>query len=291
MMTADALARIRRFNRAVTLEVGALDASFMGRGRPLGIARTLAAISGEGTGVGELRAGLRLDSGQLSRTLRRLEAEGLVTTAPDPADRRQRIARLTDAGAAEVAEYDRLNDALAATMLARLSPDPEGLVAAMDRIALALSRDRIRVAPEDPDAPAARACLTAYLAVLYDRVPGIGAAHVPDPEAPAYRPPHGTFLLATCDGLPLACVSLKRIDAETGEVKRLWVDPAARGMGLARRMMAAVEDAGLDLGLTRLRLDTNGNLTEAIALYRKTGWADCPVFSGYPATHWFHRAL
>jgi GNAT superfamily N-acetyltransferase len=86
-------------------------------------------------------------------------------------------------------------------------------------------------------------------------------------------------------------VSLKRIDATTAEVKRLWVAPAARGRGLARRLMAAAEEAARNLGYTRLRLDTNENLPEAIALYRATGWAEVAAFTPFPATHWFAKTL
>jgi DNA-binding MarR family transcriptional regulator/ribosomal protein S18 acetylase RimI-like enzyme len=292
-MLTDPILRVRRFNRAVTARIGALDDSFLGRGRPLGPARVLWSIGADGREVADLRLALGLDSGLLSRILRRLEAEGLVTTGPSGSDRRRRVARLTPAGVAERAEYDRLNDALAADMLARMSVDPEAMVAAMDRIALALNRDQIAIAPADPETPEAVACLAAYRSTLADRIPGFRDAHVPlpDPEAAAYRPPVGTFLVAASDGLPVACVSLKTVSAGVGEVKRLWVDPAARGMGLARRMMQAVEDAARDFGMASLRLDTNENLPEAIALYRKSGWADCPPFTGAPATHWFTKAL
>ena len=106
--------RIRRFNRAVTVEVGALDASYLGRGRPLGAARVLCAVAKDGTDVTAIRDLLQLDKGLLSRLLKGLEDEGLVTLAPDPEDGRRRIARLTLDGAAEVARYDALSDGRAA---------------------------------------------------------------------------------------------------------------------------------------------------------------------------------
>ena len=71
-MSPDPIARIRRFNRAVTAEVGALDTSFLGRGRPLGSARVLWSIAPGGTDVADIRNMLRLDSGLLSRLLRGL---------------------------------------------------------------------------------------------------------------------------------------------------------------------------------------------------------------------------
>lgn len=151
----------------------------------------------------------------------------------------------------------------------------------------------VAIAPIDPSDPQARACLVAYFRLLADRIPGIRAAHVPDPDPDAdlYRPPNGAFLLARSDGHVLACVSLKPVDATTGEVKRLWVAPEARGLGLARRMMAAIEDQARALGMTRLRLDTNENLPEAIALYRKTGWCEVTPFTDFPATHWFAKDI
>lgn len=292
-MLLDPIARIRRFNRAVTRETGALDASFLGRGRPLGAARMLWSIGPQGTDVAEIRALLRLDSGHASRILRGLEREGLVTLSVSPDDRRGRIAHLTPAGLAEKAAYDRLNDALAARMLGARPGEAAAFLAAVDLIATTLNRDRILIAPADPETPAARACLAAYFALLADRIPGITAAHVPDPdpEAGHYRTPHGAFLVAWSDTAPLACVSVKTVDGTLGEVKRLWVAPDARGMGLARRMMTAIEDTARNLGLTRLRLDTNANLPEAIALYRATGWADAPPFTDFPATHWFAKDL
>ncbi len=292
-MDQNAVSRIRRFNRAITREAGALDTSFLGRGRPLGAARVLACVGPNGTDVADIRGILGLDSGLLSRFLRRLESEGLVTTEGAPTDRRRRTAHLTSDGLAERAEYDRLNDAFADRMLQRLSGSADEALATMDLIANRLNRDRITIAPIDPEAPVAKACLADYFALLSERVAGISAAHVPDPDPQAghYRPPVGTFLVAWSDGLPLGCVSLKTINTTTGEVKRLWIAPSARGMGLARRMMTAIEAEARTMGLTRLRLDTNAAQTAAITLYRTTGWQDAKPYSDFPATRWFEKRL
>lgn len=292
-MTDDPIARVRRFNRAVTATVGALDTSFLGRGRPLGAARLLWSIQAEGSDVVGLRAALKIDSGLLSRLLRGLEGEGLVITETAPHDRRHRVARLTPAGAAEKAEYDRLNDQLASKILRQAAPNQDQLLAAMDLISNTLTTGQTTITPVDPEDPAARTCLAAYFALLAERIPGITSSHVPipDPDAHQYRPPHGAFLLALCDGQPLACVSLKTHEGRTGEVKRLWVAPTARGQGLARRMMAAIETEARNLGLTRLILDTNSALVEAITLYRATGWRDTAPYTTFPADCWFEKAL
>lgn len=156
-----------------------------------------------------------------------------------------------------------------------------------------MSATQITIAHEDPESPDARACLRAYFALLADRIPGIDIAHVPDPdpEADRYRPPEGAFLMAFRDRLPVGCVSLKTLQPGLGEVKRLWVDPAARGLGLARRLMAAIEDEARTLGLTMLHLDSNAALTEAITFYERSGWTPIAAYTGFPATHWFGKPL
>src|SRR4029453_7555195 len=129
-MGDDAVARVRRFNRLVTQRVGALQDHYLARDRPLGAARLLWEIGegdrtdGGGCDVRALRASLDLDSGYLSRLLRGLEADGLVTVGPSNHDRRVRTARLTPSGAAERARLDRRSDALARSLLDPPPPPP-----------------------------------------------------------------------------------------------------------------------------------------------------------------------
>ncbi|MGY2048203.1 bifunctional helix-turn-helix transcriptional regulator/GNAT family N-acetyltransferase [Methylobacterium sp. JK268] len=281
-MSPDAIARFRRFSRAVTAEVGALDTSFLGRGRPLGAARVLNAIGHGHAEVAELRSYLRLDSGLASRLLRGLEEEGLVVTEPHPEDARRRVARLTEAGRREFEAYEALSDAQASAILGRYR-DPGPLLAAMDLIASALGQDRIRLEERDPRDEAARACLAAYYAELGRRFArGFDVSLSRDPEAADMIRPRGVFLVALSDGLPLGCVGLKGQGGEAGEIKRLWVSPEARGLGLARRLMEEAEAAARALGMRVLRLDTNSALPEAVQLYRRTGWVEIPRFNDDP---------
>ncbi|MCJ2067891.1 helix-turn-helix domain-containing GNAT family N-acetyltransferase [Methylobacterium sp. J-030] len=281
-MDSLATARFRRFARAVTAEVGALDSSFLGRGRPLGAARVLNAVGAGRTEVGEIRAYLGLDSGLMSRLLRSLEEEGLVATAPHPADARRRVASLTEAGRGEFEAYEALSDARAVALLERAS-HADDLLHAMDRVALVLGQEAIGIVEADPTREPARACLAAYYAELATRFPGgFDVALSFDPEAAAMVRPRGTFLLAVADGLPVGCVGLKGDGGPVAEIKRLWVDPAARGLGLARRLMRAAEAAARDLGIRTLRLDTNSALPEALALYRRSGWVEIDRFNDDP---------
>lgn len=274
--------RVRRFSRAVTTELGVLDTSFLGRGRPLGAARVLNAVGHGKNTIDAVRDHLGLDSGLMSRLLRSLEDEGLLVTEPDPADRRRRRLRLTEEGEKEFAAYEALSDAQATRMLAR-HPDRERLLAAFDMIATALGRDRIAIEERDPRDPQSRACLEAYYAELAARLErGFDVSLSRDPDAADMIRPRGVFLLAFSDGLPLGCVGLKGSGGPVAEIKRLWVSPDARGMGLARRLMTAAEDAALDLGIATLRLDTNSALPEAEALYRNSGWTEIDRFNDDP---------
>src|SRR5579872_631494 len=109
-MDAMAVQRVRRFNRTVAERIGALDDRFLGRARPIGEARTLWEVGPDGAEVRALRARLALDSGYLSRVLRSLEQQGLVTVGTSPHDRRVRRVQLTESGLAERSELDRRSD-------------------------------------------------------------------------------------------------------------------------------------------------------------------------------------
>src|SRR3954469_6146141 len=111
------VAQVRRFNRTVTQRVGALSDRFLSTARPLAVSRLLWEIGTEGGEVVTLRSRLGVDSGQMSRMLRSLESDGLVTVTPSDADGRVRVARLTKKGLAERAILDERSDELAASIL------------------------------------------------------------------------------------------------------------------------------------------------------------------------------
>lgn len=285
-MSLDPVARFRRFSRAVTSEVGALDTSFLGRGRPLGSARVLNAIGHGRTDIAEVRDYLGLDSGLMSRLLRGLEDEGLIETRPDAADGRRRIAALTAPGQREFEAYEEISNNRAQALLSR-HPHPEALLAAMDLIASALGRDRIAFEEVDPRSEPARYCLGEYYAELARRFEnGFEVSLSRDPDATDMIRPRGSFLVAFSDGLPIGCVGLKG-GADFAEAKRLWVAPSARGLGLAKRLMARIEDIARELGISIIRLDTNRALPEAVALYRNSGWTEIERYNDDPYPDFF----
>ncbi|WP_409189085.1 GNAT family N-acetyltransferase [Bradyrhizobium sp. RDM4] len=278
----DPVSRVRRFNRAVTTAVGALDNSFLGRGRPLGAARVLNAIGHGRSDVAEIRDYLGLDSGLMSRLLRGLEDEGLIETAAQEDDARRRVVHLTRAGRREFNAYEALSNTQADGFLGRHS-QREALLAAMDLVASALTQDRIALDETDPRSDAARYCLGEYYAELGRRFKqGFDVSLSRDPDAKDMRRPRGTFVVAMSDTLPIGCVGLKGTDHGYAEIKRLWVAPAARGLRLGRRLMETAENAARELGIGLLRLDTNSALAEAGQLYRRSGWREIPRFNDDP---------
>ncbi|WP_046767784.1 bifunctional helix-turn-helix transcriptional regulator/GNAT family N-acetyltransferase [Jiangella alkaliphila] len=287
------VARVRRFNRLVTQQVGALNDRFLARDRPLGESRLLWEI-GDGRDVRALRTSLDLDSGYVSRLLRSLEAAGLVTTEPSAADRRVRLARLTEAGWAERRLLDERSDELAAELLSTL-PDRQRarLVAAMGEVERLLTAATVHLAPADPEEPAAQHCLRAYAAELDARFDGgFDPARSIRADAADLRPPAGLVLVATLHGAPVGCGALKLHGAEPAELKRMWVDETARGLGLGRRLLAELERRAAEYGAPAVRLETNQALTEAIALYRSAGYAEVAAFNAEPyAHHWFEKSL
>jgi DNA-binding MarR family transcriptional regulator/GNAT superfamily N-acetyltransferase len=293
-MEQEMVGRVRSFNRAVTQRVGALDDAFLSRGRPLGQARVLWEIGPDGSDVRALRSRLDLDSGYLSRLLRSLEAGGLVAVEPSPADRRVRIARLTDRGVIERAELDRLSDDAAAEILRPLSSGQRSrLVAAMAEVERLLAASAVRIAGCDPRRPEARFCLQAYFGELSRRFDsGFDPARSISAEDDELTPPAGLLIVATLHGEPVGCGALKFHDGAPAEIKRMWVAPAARGIGLGRRLLADLEERAARSGAGRVRLETNGALAEAIALYRSAGYHEVPAFSDEPyAHHWFEKRL
>jgi ribosomal protein S18 acetylase RimI-like enzyme len=218
----------------------------------------------------------------MSRLLRSLEDEGLIETHAHEDDARRRVASLTRAGKREFAAYEAMSNTQAEGFLARNS-QREALLAAMDLIASALTRDRIALTEMDPRSDEARYCLDEYYAELGRRFKqGFDVSLSRDPDAKDMRRPRGSFIVAMSDALPIGCVGLKGTDHGYAEIKRLWVAPSARGLGLGRRLMDTAEEAARSLGITLLRLDTNSALPEAGQLYRATGWREIPRFNDDP---------
>ncbi len=96
-----------------------------------------------------------------------------------------------------------------------------------------------------------------------------------------FAAPGGTFLVGLLDGEAVATGGWRRIDARTVEIKRMYVVPGARGLGLARRMLAALESSAVAAGADSVRLNTGAKQPEAVALYESSGYRPTPGFGHY----------
>ncbi|MFG1816386.1 GNAT family N-acetyltransferase [Kribbella sp. NPDC049174] len=104
--------------------------------------------------------------------------------------------------------------------------------------------------------------------------------------------PAGLLLVATLHSEPVGCGPLKLHGEEPAEIKRMWVSPEARGLGLGRRLLAELEREVAARGASVGRLETNRSLVEAIGLYRAAGYTEVPAFNTEPyAHHWFEKSL
>jgi DNA-binding MarR family transcriptional regulator/GNAT superfamily N-acetyltransferase len=291
---ANSIAQVRSFNRTVAERIGALDSRFLGRGRPMGESRTLWEIGPEGADIRELRARLALDSGYTSRVLRSLERQGLVSVGASLIDRRVRRVELTPKGRAERDQLDRLSDEAAARILEPLGEGArDRLVAAMRDVERLLRATMVRIAVEDPTSQDARWCIAQYFAELDARFEGgFDPALSISADAAELTLPAGALILARLEGRPVGCGAIKFHEGAPAELKRMWVAPEARGLGLGRRLLAELERLGSDRGATALRLETNAGLREAIALYRDSGFVEVPAFNDEPYAHyWFEKRL
>jgi DNA-binding MarR family transcriptional regulator/GNAT superfamily N-acetyltransferase len=289
-----AIDAVRSFNRAVTQRIGALHDHDLARDRPLGEARVLWEIGDDGCDVRVLRSRLGLDSGYLSRLLRSLEGAGLVSVTASDDDRRVRTARPTRRGRNERALLDRRSDDLARSMLEVLGErDRERLVAAMAEVERLVTATLVTFDVVDPATSEARHCLHEYFVELDGRFEtGFDPARSIPADADDMRPPAGLFVVARLHGDAIGCGALKLHGTAATELKRMWVAPAARGLGVGRRILRELVAHAAAAGSRVVRLETNRALREAVALYRSAGYREVAAFNDEPyADHWFEKHL
>lgn len=291
-MEREAVKRVRAFSRLLAERTGTITDSFLGRGRPMGESRVLWEI-GHGVDLRDLRARLGLDSGYVSRVLRSLTRQRLITVKPGAQDRRVRRVTLTSSGRKEVRAIDRLSDDVARKILAPLDAAQRAkLVDAMQAVQNILEASAVTIALEDPRDADARWCLEQYFAELRVRFEE-GFDPVRDPVDDAeMRPPGGVLAIARLHERPVGCAALRFHPKAPPEVKRMWVAPHARGLGIAKRLLGALEDYARKAGAKSVQLETNRALKEAIALYRSMGYREVPPFNDVPyAHHWFEKEV
>lgn len=151
----------------------------------------------------------------------------------------------------------------------------------------------VTIAQEDAEGPLAAGLLHSYYEELAARFPAgfdlEGSLEAPVSE---FMAPGGVFLVARIDDKPVGCGAVRKLDPTTGEIKRMWVDPAARRLGVGRGLLGALEDAATAFGYASVRLDTSAHLPEALALYRSLGYHEIEAYNdNQHASHWLEKNL
>ena len=283
------IAAMRRFNRFHTALVGALEEGFHASPLSLPQARVLheigAAPAGAPVASAEISRELRMDPGQLSRILTALCADGLTERSPDRRDARRMTLALTAAGWAMHARLTEAADARVGALLARLSPHGQAEAAgAMDRL-MQLFGDEAAEAAAPRPAPVLRAPAPGELGALvglqaryYHRAHGWDAEwervamQILSRFDPAARPGREKGWVAALDGAPVGCVFAAEDDAQTARLRLLYVDAAARGMGLGGRLVGECLGFAREAGYRRMRLWTMNVLEGARRIYAAHGF-------------------
>ena len=143
-----------------------------------------------------------------------------------------------------------------------------------------LRRMSIAIGREPLDGTAARALIAALNAELLARYPEEGATHF-RLDLAEVAPGRGAFLVARMGTEPVGCGAIRRIDAATAEVKRMFVRPPARGRRVGAAILSALEAEARRLGVARLVLETGERQPESLALYRRAGFTEIPRFGAY----------
>lgn len=143
----------------------------------------------------------------------------------------------------------------------------------------------------DPAGAAADPTIDQYFAELDQRFPGgFDAGDDTDDGRRSMAAPSGGFLVVDDRSEPLGCGGVLRFDQHIAEIKRMWLHPSRRGLGVGKRLLARLESLAGDLGYHAVVLDTNSSLTEAIATYEGAGYTSVDRYNDNPyAQRWFAR--
>jgi DNA-binding MarR family transcriptional regulator/GNAT superfamily N-acetyltransferase len=277
----DRVAAIRAFNRFYTQSIGLVRGSYLQSPYSLTEVRVLFELAQrDGTEVAALRRDLGIDAGYLSRVLTRLEQDGALARERSPADGRRQLVRLTDRGRAAFGDLDRRSAAEVGHLVAGLDePDQRRLVGAMDTIQRLLQpAARPGAYLLRPLAPGDVGWIVYRHGVRYRQEYGWDAsfealvARIMADYAERHDPAREAGWIAEVDGEPVGCVLCVRRDETTAQLRVLLVEPAARGLGIGRRLVEECLRFARQAGYREIVLWTYDVLGAARRIYQAAGF-------------------
>jgi GNAT superfamily N-acetyltransferase len=150
----------------------------------------------------------------------------------------------------------------------------------------------VRVRVERADAAVSLLLQEAFFADIAARYPGWEPGSAQSVEPADLAAPHGTWLVAYRDGRPVGCGGLQRLDAEIGEVRRIFLDETERRRGTGRRLLSELEGHARRFGYKRVRLTTGDGQPEALRMFQSSGYeAIAPFTGGVFTRHWMEKVL
>jgi DNA-binding MarR family transcriptional regulator/N-acetylglutamate synthase-like GNAT family acetyltransferase len=263
----------REFNRFYTAKLGMTRSSVYRTQFSLAEARVLYELGAGVNAVAALKRRTAMDGGQLSRLLKRLEADGLIERLPSPTDGRKQLVKLTGDGEDAFAALDETSREEVGALL-DAAADPAAAIAAMEQLRRALEPARMpTVVLRDPE-PGDLGWLVERHGALYAREYGWDASfeRLVAQIAAEFDPATDRAWIAEVDGTRTGAVLCVHHDETTAKLRTLLVEPSARGLGLGTRLVEQVIKHAREGGYQTLTLWTNDVLHAARHIYERTGF-------------------
>jgi GNAT superfamily N-acetyltransferase len=150
----------------------------------------------------------------------------------------------------------------------------------------------LTLAVEPADSPTSLVLQQAFFTEIASRYAGWEPSRSTSAEPSDLALPTGTWVVAYLAGHPVGCGGLKRIDSETAEIRRIFLDVSARGRGIGRALLTELEMHAQRLGYRRVRLTTGDQQPEALRLFRSAGYLEIAPYTRSVFTrHWMEKPL
>jgi putative acetyltransferase len=285
LVAQDVIRSFRHSSREVVRELDLLGGLYGRCGlTPLECQALLEVERTPGLGPGVLGERLKVDKAVVSRALRQLAARRLVSAKADARDGRKRALHLTAGGRRELERIHRAADGRVRASLDALPPaDREVVLRGMELYARGLRLSRVRAAAQvrlRPIRPRDNAAVAAIIRGVMTEFGAVGPGYsINDPEvdamARAYAPARHAFFVVEREGRVLGGAGIAPLeggDPETCELRKMYVLPEGRGLGVGQMLLDRCLDAAREAGFRRCYLETLQRMEQARRLYERNGF-------------------